>query len=141
MGSKIAIVGLSLFVVGLVVGVLITLRWMRWSHVPLDQNGSTLLATPPSPRRKYEILMPIEDMFVIKGRGYVATGEVTAGPIRVGEQVWVSTAKRELFFRILAIETPSGTAEKAEPGEQIGVLSEGDGGDHLQRGHVLRRKD
>jgi translation elongation factor EF-Tu-like GTPase len=83
--------------------------------------------------------MPIEDMFSIKDRGYVATGELTAGPISTGDRVWVSTANRELFFTIVEIQVLAGKVERAELGADIGVLLAGDGASELQRGHVLRR--
>jgi hypothetical protein len=44
-----------------------------------------------------ELLLLIEDMFRIKDRGYVATGNLSSGPIRVGDRVWVSTVQG--YFR------------------------------------------
>jgi selenocysteine-specific translation elongation factor len=92
-----------------------------------------------APGEPYDLLMPIQDMFKIKDRGYVATGQLTAGPICTGDRIWVSTANRELFFTIVEIQALSGKVERAELGEQVGILLAGDGASELQRGHVIRR--
>ena len=86
-----------------------------------------------------ELLLLIEDMFWSKDRGYVATGNVSSGPIRVGDRVWVSTVQGYFRFEVVEIQSLSGRVELAEQGEQIGLLLEGEGGEHLQRGHVLCR--
>jgi translation elongation factor EF-Tu-like GTPase len=86
-----------------------------------------------------ELLLLIEDMFQIKDRGYVAAGNVSSGPIRVGDRVWVPTVQGCFRFEIVQIQSIIGPVEQAEQGEQVGLLLEGDGGEHLQRGHVLCR--
>jgi translation elongation factor EF-Tu-like GTPase len=83
-----------------------------------------------------ELLLLIEDMFLIKDRGYVATGVVSAGTICAGEQVWVPTASAELHFTIAEIQSEGGRLPIAERGERIGVLLDGEGANLLERGHV-----
>src|SRR5271166_4046293 len=86
-----------------------------------------------------ELLLLIEDMFRIKDRGHVATGVVSAGPICAGEQVWVPTASAELHFTIVEIQSKVGKLQRAERGERIAVLLDGEGASLLERGHVLCR--
>ena len=87
-----------------------------------------------------EFLLLIEDMFKIKGRGYVATGVVSHGPLCVNDRVWVCTASADLTFRIVAIESESASIERAERGERVGVLLEGESAELLERGHALCRE-
>ena len=86
-----------------------------------------------------EMLLLIEDMFLIKDRGFVATGMVAGSPICVGDRVWVPTASADLRFQIVEIQSESSRLEKAEIGEQIGVLLNGESAELLQRGRVLCR--
>jgi hypothetical protein len=67
-----------------------------------------------------ELLLLIEDMFLNKDRGYVATGNVSSGPIRVGDRVWVSTVQGYVRFEIVEIQSLTGRVEQAEQGEHIG---------------------
>ena len=66
-----------------------------------------------------ELLLFIEDTFRIKDRGYVATGNVSSGPIRVGDRVWVSTVLRSVRFEIVEIQSIAGRVEPAEQGERF----------------------
>jgi len=86
-----------------------------------------------------ELLLLIEDMFKVQDRGYVATGAVASGPIYAGDRVYVLTASGHFRFVIEEIQSLSGPLDKAERGEQIGVLLKGESADQLQRGHVLCR--
>ena len=132
--------GTLLFSSGLCLGVLLTFVWMRWTDSRAALNSLSAETTAKGAHSGlYELLLPIEDMFTIKDRGYVATGEVVGQSIAVGDQVWVSTAGKELFFTVAAIQSMSGELTRAEKGQSIGVLLKGDGGSELQRGHVLRR--
>src|SRR5579859_4157357 len=137
MNRRLAVAGASLFLLGIAAGVLFTFAWQAWvgqrNLVSTKPLLNDLLGEPE------ELLVPIEDMFSIKDRGYVATGRVISGPISVGERVWVPTATNDLFFTIKAIESISGTLEQADRGEQVGLLLTGPGGEELQRGHVIRR--
>ena len=85
------------------------------------------------------LLMLIEDMFQIKDRGWVATGTVSTGPIRIGDKVWVMVGNKNLNFTITEIQSTNSKLEQAEQGEHIGILLDGESADLLERGHVLCR--
>ena len=92
---------------------------------------------PVRPRDK-PFLMPIEDVFGIKGRGTVVTGRVERGVLRPGDEVEIIgfsydtrrtvATSVEMFRKIL---------DEALPGDNIGVLLRGVERDEVERGMVL----
>ncbi len=92
---------------------------------------------PMRPRDK-PFLMPIEDVFGIKGRGTVVTGRVERGVLRPGEEVEIVgfsydtrrtvATSVEMFRKIL---------DEALPGDNVGVLLRGVERDEVERGMVL----
>jgi len=83
-------------------------------------------------------LMPVEDVFSIKGRGTVPTGRVERGVIKPGEEIEIVglhheprktvATSLEMFWKIL---------DEAEPGDAVGVLLRGIDRDEVERGQVL----
>jgi elongation factor Tu len=96
----------------------------------------------PTPEREVDrpFLMPIEDVFSIKGRGTVVTGRVDRGTIKVGEEVEIiglreDTRKTvctgvEMFHKIL---------DRGQAGDNIGCLLRGIDRDDVARGMVLAK--
>jgi elongation factor Tu len=96
----------------------------------------------PTPEREVDkpFLMPVEDVFSIKGRGTVVTGRVDRGTIKVGEEVEIiglqeDTRKTvctgvEMFHKIL---------DQGQAGDNIGVLLRGIDRDDVARGMVLAK--
>ncbi|MFC2057208.1 elongation factor Tu [Chloroflexota bacterium] len=94
----------------------------------------------PTPTRPKDqpFLMPVEDVFSIKGRGTVPTGRVERGVIKPGEEIEivglhheprkVVATSLEMFHKIL---------DYAEPGDAVGVLLRGVDREELERGQVL----
>ena len=94
----------------------------------------------PTPERPKDqpFLMPVEDVFSIKGRGTVPTGRVERGVIKGGDEVELvglhHESKRivatslEMFHKIL---------DNAEPGDAVGVLLRGVEREGVERGMVL----
>jgi len=92
---------------------------------------------PVRPKDK-PFLMPVEDVFSIKGRGTVPTGRVERGVIKGGDEVEivglhhdikkVVVTSLEMFHKIL---------DYAEPGDAVGCLLRGVERDDLERGQVL----
>lgn len=85
-------------------------------------------------------LMPIEDVFSIKGRGTVATGRVTRGILKPGDEVEVVglhheprkivATSLEMFHKLL---------DDAEPGDAVGALLRGVEREDIERGQVLAK--
>jgi elongation factor Tu len=83
----------------------------------------------------------IEDVFVITGRGTVATGTVRRGILSVGDAVDVVRADgTRVGATVTGIEAFRKKVTSAGPGEMIGVLLDAVNRDDLQRGDALEAR-
>jgi len=78
--------------------------------------------------------LTVEDVFVIKNRGIVATGRVESGTLRVGDTVQIDGA---FDARVDGIEIFRKSIDEAQAGDNIGVLFRGLEKSQLNRGSVL----
>ncbi len=78
--------------------------------------------------------MTVEDVFVIRNRGVVATGRVESGALRVGHVVSINGGPG---VRVDAIEKFRKKIDEATTGENVGVLIKEIERDQLNRGDVL----
>jgi elongation factor Tu len=93
----------------------------------------------PIPQREVDkpFLMPIEDIFSITGRGTVATGRVERGTVKVGdsvERVGITDTKTVV---VTGVEMFRKLMDKAEAGDNIGLLLRGMDKEEVERGMVL----
>ncbi len=95
----------------------------------------------PLPQRDREkpFLMPVEDVFGIKGRGTVATGRVERGLIKAGEEVEIVGIEDTRKTVCTSLEMFHKTLADAEPGDAIGCLLRGVERDDILRGQVLAK--
>jgi len=93
----------------------------------------------PLPQRERDkpFLMPIEDVFSIKGRGTVPTGRIERGVIKGGDEVEIVGLKETRKTVAVSLEMFHKTMNEAEPGDAIGVLLRGIDRDEIERGQVL----
>jgi elongation factor Tu len=94
----------------------------------------------PTPVREVDkpFLMPVEDVFSIKGRGTVATGRVERGKIRVNEQVEIVGLKEDTRTVVCTgVEMFRKILDEGIAGDNIGVLLRGVDRDEIERGQVL----
>jgi elongation factor Tu len=93
----------------------------------------------PQPEREMDrpFLMPIEDVFTIKGRGTVVTGRVDRGVIRTGEEVEIIGLKETRKTVVTGVEMFRKILDQGEAGDNIGVLLRGVDRDEVMRGQVL----
>ncbi len=82
-------------------------------------------------------LMPIEDVFGIKGRGTVVTGRVERGVVKVGDEVEIVGIRETRRTVVTGVEMFHKTLEMGEPGDAIGCLLRGIERDDVERGQVL----
>ncbi len=82
-------------------------------------------------------LMPVEDVFGIKGRGTVATGRVERGTIKAGDEVEIVGIKETRKTVVTGVEMFHKTLEVGEPGDAIGCLLRGIEREEIERGQVL----
>jgi len=93
----------------------------------------------PDPVRDVEqkFLMPIEDVFSIKGRGTVGTGRVERGRVHVGDDIEVVGIKETRKTVVTGVEMFNKTLEEGMAGDNVGVLLRGVEKKDLLRGQVL----
>ncbi len=95
----------------------------------------------PTPVREKDkpFLMPVEDVFSIKGRGTVVTGRVDRGVIKAGEEVDIVGLKPTQRKVVTGVEMFHKTLDHGEPGDAIGCLIRGVERDEVLRGMVLAK--
>jgi elongation factor Tu len=95
----------------------------------------------PLPQREKDkpFLMPIEDVFSIKGRGTVPTGRVERGTIKSGDEVEIVGLKETRKVVAVSLEMFHKTMNEAEAGDAVGVLLRGIDRDEIERGQVLAK--
>jgi len=94
----------------------------------------------PVPERDVDkpFLMPVEDVFSIKGRGTVGTGRVERGIVKVGEEVEVvGLAKETRKTVVTGVEMFNKTLDEGRAGDNVGLLLRGVEKKDLERGQVV----
>ncbi len=105
----------------------------------IDELVAALDSYIPIPQREVDkpFLMPIEDVFSIKGRGTVGTGRIERGICKVGDTVEIVGLKPNKTTVVTGIEAFNKTLDNGQAGENVGVLLRGVEKDDLERGQVL----
>jgi elongation factor Tu len=91
----------------------------------------------PKREKDKPFLMPIEDVFSIKGRGTVPTGRVERGVVKAGDEVEIVGLRETKKTVAISLEMFHKTMSGAEPGDAVGVLLRGVERDEIERGQVL----
>ena len=91
----------------------------------------------PDRPRDLPFLMPVEDVFGIKGRGTVVTGRIERGTVHVGEPIQIVGFGETREHIVTGVEMFHKTLDEGEPGDAIGVLLRGIERDDVERGQVL----
>ena len=93
----------------------------------------------PDPVRETDkpVLMPIEDVFSISGRGTVVTGRVERGIIKVGEEVEIVGIRPTVKTTCTGVEMFRKLLDQGQAGDNIGALLRGTKRDEVERGQVL----
>src|SRR5437660_2427067 len=104
----------------------------------MDQVDSYI----PTPERATDrpLLMPIEDVFGIKGRGTVGTGRIERGTIKTGESVEIVGMKEETRTVVVTgVEMFQKTLDAGMAGDNVGLLLRGIERAEIERGQVLSK--
>ena len=91
----------------------------------------------PDRPRDLDFLMPIEDVFGIKGRGTVVTGRVERGIVKMGDTIEIVGIKETTNTVVTGVEMFHKILDEGEPGDAVGVLLRGVDRDAIERGQVL----
>ena len=103
----------------------------------MDQVDSYI----PMPERPADkpFLMPVEDVFSIKGRGTVVTGRIERGKLKVGEDVEIVGLGETRKTVCTGIEMFHKNLDEGLPGDAVGTLLRGIERDDVERGMVLAK--
>ncbi len=94
----------------------------------------------PEPQREVDkpFMMPIEDVFSIKGRGTVVTGRIERGKIKVGEPVEIVGLRDKVMNTVVTgVEMFHKQLDEGIAGDNVGLLLRGIGRDEVERGMVV----
>jgi elongation factor Tu len=95
----------------------------------------------PTPERPIDkpFLMPIEDVFGIKGRGTVATGRIERGIVKVGDDVEIVGIRATRKVVVTGVEMFKKLLDEGRAGDNVGCLLRGIERDDIERGQVLAK--
>ncbi len=95
----------------------------------------------PDPVREIDkpILMPVEDVFSIKGRGTVATGRIERGQVKVGEEVEIVGIRPTKKVTVTGVEMFRKQLDSGQAGDNVGILLRGIEREDIERGQVIAK--
>lgn len=97
----------------------------------------------PEPERELDkpFMMPVEDVFSIKGRGTVVTGRIERGVVKVGEAADIVGLQNEIgATTITGVEMFHKLLDQGQAGDNVGLLLRGVDRDDVERGMVIAKK-
>jgi elongation factor Tu len=96
----------------------------------------------PTPKREIDkpFLMPIEDVFSIKGRGTVVTGRISRGKVKINEAVEIVGIKPTKSTVVTGVEMFHKQLDEGQAGDNVGLLVRGIEKDDVERGQVLANR-
>jgi elongation factor Tu len=111
-------------------------------YQPILELMNAVDAYIPTPTRDVDkpFLMPIEDVFGIKGRGTVVTGRIERGKVKVGETIEiVGMGERATATVVTGIEMFKKLLDDGQAGDNVGCLLRGVEREDVERGQVLAK--
>lgn len=102
----------------------------------LVEAMDTWIEEPPRVLDK-PFLMPIEDVFSIKGRGTVATGRIEQGIVKLNDEVEIVGLKPSQKTVVTGIEAFKKSLDQGQAGDNAGLLLRGIERDDIERGQVV----
>ena len=95
----------------------------------------------PEPVRELDkpFLLPIEDVFSIKGRGTVATGRIEKGIVKINDEVEIVGLRDTRKAVVTGVEMFHKLLDQGQAGDNVGLLLRGVEKDDIERGQVLAK--
>ncbi len=95
----------------------------------------------PTPVREIDkpFLMPVEDVFSIKGRGTVATGKIERGIVHVNDEIEIVGIRETKKTVVTGVEMFKKSLSEGQAGDNVGILLRGIERDDIERGQVLAK--
>ncbi|HKZ91200.1 MAG TPA: elongation factor Tu [Candidatus Limnocylindrales bacterium] len=111
------------------------------AYAPIAQLMDAVDSYIPTPERAVDkpFLMPVEDVFGIKGRGTVATGRIERGLVKVGDEVEMIGMRPTRKVVVTGVEMFNKLLDAGQAGDNVGTLLRGIERDEIERGQVLAK--
>jgi elongation factor Tu len=111
------------------------------AYKPIQELMDAVDAYIPTPERAVDqpFLMPVEDVFGIKGRGTVATGRIERGRVHIGDEVELVGIKDTRKVVVTGVEMFNKTLDEGQAGDNVGCLMRGIEREEIERGQVLAK--
>ena len=96
----------------------------------------------PEPKREIDkpFMMPVEDVFTIKGRGTVVTGRIERGVTHVGDKVEILGLQDDIMETVVTgVEMFHKLLDEGMAGDNVGLLLRGIDRDEVERGMVIAK--
>jgi len=95
----------------------------------------------PTPVRDLDkpFIMPVEDVFSIKGRGTVVTGRIERGVVKVNEEIEIVGIRPTKKTVVTGVEMFRKELDQGQAGDNVGLLLRGIEKDDVERGQVLAK--
>ncbi len=110
-------------------------------YKPIVELMAALDNNIPEPVREQDkpFLMPVEDVFSIKGRGTVGTGRIERGMVKVGDEVEIIGLHEKKNWKtiVTGVEMFNKTLDSGIAGDNVGLLLRGVEKQELERGMCL----
>ena len=112
-------------------------EWTKQIEVLMDAVDDYI----PTPERDMDkpLLMPVEDVFTITGRGTVVTGRVERGKLPINSEVEILGIRPTQKTTVTGIEMFHKSMDEAWAGENCGLLLRGTKRDEVERGQVVAK--
>jgi elongation factor Tu len=111
--------------------------WIDKIYALMDEVDSYI----PTPERDIDkpLLMAVEDVFSITGRGTVATGRIERGKVKVGETVELVGIKATKSTTVTGVEMFQKSLDEGMAGDNVGLLLRGIQKEQIERGMVIAK--
>jgi elongation factor Tu len=111
------------------------------AYAPIQELMDAVDSYIPTPERAVDkpFLMPVEDVFGIKGRGTVATGRIERGIVKVGDEVELVGVHATRKIVVTGVEMFKKLLDEGRAGDNVGCLLRGIERDEIERGQVLAK--
>jgi elongation factor Tu len=110
-------------------------------YAPIKELMAAVDDYIPTPERAVDkpFLMPIEDVFGIKGRGTVTTGRIERGQVKVGDTIELVGMRETRTTVVTGVEMFQKTLDSGIAGDNVGTLLRGVERTDVERGQVLAK--
>src|SRR6188472_4282955 len=111
------------------------------AYAPIQELMDAVDTYIPTPERAIDkpFLMPVEDVFGIKGRGTVATGRIERGVVKVSDEVEIVGVKATRKVVVTGVEMFKKLLDEGRAGDNVGLLLRGIEREEIERGQVMAK--